>query len=140
MKSVYICESEAQTEALGARLAETLKKGDVLALSGQLGAGKTALTRGIARALGCSGTVTSPTFAIMNYYEGKIPLAHFDVYRIQPEELYNTGFYDFVGGDCVSVIEWSDLISGLIDVPVTDIHIEVMQDNKRRITVSNSEE
>ena len=81
----YLSHSEQETETLGAALAQRLHGGDVIAYRGDLGAGKTAFTRGLARGLGCTGRVTSPTFTIVNEYEGKIPLFHFDLYRLGDE-------------------------------------------------------
>lgn len=131
----YITNSEQETERLGEKIAARLNRGDVVALQGGLGAGKTALTRGIARALGCAEAVTSPTFAIMNYYGGALPLAHFDVYRVQPDELYNTGFFDYAGGDCVTVVEWSELIERQLCGNVITITIETLSPTQRAITV-----
>lgn len=104
----------AATEALGRLLGRHLKDGDVLCLSGDLGAGKTLLSRGIATSLGVEPeAVTSPTFAIMNVYEGKeLEVRHFDLYRLnRPEELEDIGFGEYAGGEGVTLIEWAELFS-----------------------------
>ena len=92
----YLCRSEAETEALGARLAAVLSPGDVVAYRGGLGMGKTAFTRGLARGLGYSGRVTSPTFTIVNEYEGgRLPLFHFDMYRLEDaDSLFDIGCHE----------------------------------------------
>ena len=102
----------AATEALGRLLGRHLKDGDVLCLSGDLGAGKTLLSRGVATSLGVDpDAVTSPTFAIMNVYEGReLEVRHFDLYRLnRPEELEDIGFEEYAGGDGVTLIEWAEL-------------------------------
>ncbi len=103
--------SESETEALGEALGRELRAGDVLALDGDLGAGKTAFTRGLARGLGYSGRVTSPTFTIVNEYEGgRLPLFHFDLYRLtSPEELFDIGWEDYLERGGVCCVEWSRL-------------------------------
>ena len=104
----------AATEALGRLLGRHLKDGDVLCLSGDLGAGKTLLSRGIATSLGVEPeAVTSPTFAIMNVYEGReLEVRHFDLYRLnRPEELEDIGFAEYAGGEGVTLIEWAELFS-----------------------------
>ena len=89
----YLSHSAEETEALGAALAQKLRPGDVVAYYGDLGAGKTAFTRGLARGLGCAGRVTSPTFTIVNEYDGPTPLFHFDMYRLgSSDELYDIGW------------------------------------------------
>ena len=103
-----ITHSPAETRALGARLARLLLPGDVLILEGDLGAGKSEFTRGIARGLGIEGPVASPSFTILNVYdEGRIPLYHFDWYRLSGEdELYDMGLDEYLGGDGIAVVEW----------------------------------
>ncbi len=98
-----------ETFALGARLAKLLAPGDVICLAGDLGTGKTVLVQGIAAGLGIDEAVTSPTFTVLNVYEGVIPLYHFDLYRLdKPAELEDVGFYDYIGGGGVTVVEWPD--------------------------------
>ena len=106
---VFDSHSEQETEALARELAKTLSPGDVLALEGDLGAGKTAFTRGLAAGLGYPGRVTSPTFTIVNEYEGgRLPLFHFDLYRLtSPEELFDIGWEDYLDRGGVCCVEWS---------------------------------
>ena len=103
-------DSAAQTEQLGARLARALAPGSVVAFTGDLGAGKTAFTRGLARGLGIEERVTSPTFTIVNEYEGgRLPLFHFDLYRLEdPEELFDIGWEDYLARGGVCAVEWSE--------------------------------
>ena len=112
----YLTHNEAETEALGARLGAALQPGTVLAYVGTLGMGKTALTRGLAKGLGYTGRVTSPTFNIVNEYEGgRLPLFHFDMYRItDPDDLYSTGYDDYLASDGYTVAEWSEKVEEVI--------------------------
>ena len=110
---IYLQDS-AETEALGKLLGRHAADGDVFCLTGDLGAGKTLLSRGVAEALGVSSEdVTSPTFAIMNVYQGtELEVRHFDLYRLnRPEELEDIGFDEYAGGDGVTLIEWAELFS-----------------------------
>ena len=101
--------SASQTHRLGALLGGLLRPGDVVLLEGPLGAGKTALTQGIGAGLGVRETINSPTFTILKEYMGRLPLYHFDLYRIEdPEELFTLGFEDYFGGEGVCVVEWAD--------------------------------
>lgn len=109
----YLSRSEAETEALGCRLAERLFPGAVVAYRGGLGMGKTAFTRGLARGLGCQGRITSPTFTIVNEYGGgRLPLFHFDMYRLKDaEDLFDIGWDDYLDRDGVCAVEWSERIT-----------------------------
>ena len=105
----YLTHNEIETEALGETLARRLGPGDVVAYRGDLGAGKTAFTRGLARGLGCTGRVTSPTFTVVNEYEGRLPLFHFDLYRLEGEDaLYDVGWEDYLDRGGVCAVEWSE--------------------------------
>lgn len=107
--------SEKETEALGERLAKKLKGGEVLALFGGMGMGKTAFTRGVARGLGISDGVSSPTFALMHEYRGRIPLYHFDMFRVSGwDDFYSTGFFDYLESGGVLVVEWSENIEAAL--------------------------
>ena len=109
---IYITKGEGQTEELGRRLGERLAGGAVVAFTGDLGAGKTAFTRGLARGLGCQGRVTSPTFTIVNEYEGGIPLFHFDMYRLNSsEDLFDIGWEDYLTRGGVCAVEWSEQVA-----------------------------
>ena len=115
-------ESAEQTAALGEKIGKMLKPGDVLALYGDLGSGKTALTGGVACALDATG-VSSPTFTIVNEYGGTIPLYHFDAYRINSEDWLNCGFDEYLFGDGVCVIEWSENITDILPENCVKIRI-----------------
>lgn len=105
----YLTHNEIETEALGETLARRLGPGGVVAYRGDLGAGKTAFTRGLARGLGCTGRVTSPTFTVVNEYEGRLPLFHFDLYRLEGEDaLYDVGWEDYLDRGGVCAVEWSE--------------------------------
>lgn len=105
----YITHSRAQTVELGRKLASTLAPGVLIAFTGGLGAGKTAFCQGLAEGLGCTDPVSSPTFAIVNYYRGPRPFAHFDLYRIHTEEdLAAAGFFDYLDAGAVVAAEWSE--------------------------------
>jgi tRNA threonylcarbamoyladenosine biosynthesis protein TsaE len=110
-------ESERETEELGAQLAQNLAPGTVVAFTGDLGAGKTAFVRGMARGLGISQRVTSPTFTIVNEYEGgRLPLFHFDMYRLSSEEeLFDIGWEDFLTRGGVLAVEWSENVKKALD-------------------------
>ena len=113
MKKI-ITSNEAETVKLGETIGKNLKSGDVIALFGDLGSGKTAFTNGVAKALGTSG-VSSPTFTIVNeYIDGSLPLYHFDAYRINSEDWLNCGFDDYLFGDGVCIIEWSENITDIL--------------------------
>ena len=107
---MIVTNSAAETRALGERLAKQLKAGDVILLEGELGAGKSELARGVAKGLGVQETVTSPSFTILNVYEsGRIPLYHFDWYRLESaEELYELGMDEYLGGDGIALVEWPE--------------------------------
>ena len=104
---MIITHCEQETLALGRRLANLLQSGDVLFLVGELGAGKSVLARGIAQGLGITEPVSSPTFTLLNCYEGRLPLHHFDLYRLEgDDDFYAAGLEDYVGGAAVALIEW----------------------------------
>ena len=132
--------SAEETVALGKRLGSFLKKGDVLALQGSLAAGKTTITKGIALALGVADTITSPTFCLISEYQGKLPLYHFDVYRLQgADDFANLGAEDMIYGDGVCLIEWSEKIMDELPKKTIIVRLEVAQDdaNARDIFVEN---
>lgn len=134
MTKKIISKSEKQTEELGLKLAKELKPGTVIALIGDLGSGKTALTKALAKGLGIEEQVTSPTFTIIQEYSGgRLPLYHFDVYRLEGEEdMYELGYEDYFYGDGVCVVEWADRIKELL--PKNTIYINIdygSQENER---------
>ena len=110
----YESFSYDDTRVIAKEIADTLKGGEFIAMYGDLGAGKTAFVQGLAKALGITSHVTSPTFTIVNEYEGRLPLYHFDVYRIaDPDEMYEIGYDDYIDSDGVCVVEWAELIEDL---------------------------
>lgn len=129
-------KSDLETAAAGEAFAKTLKAGDVIALHGDLGAGKTVFVKGIARGLGVAGLVTSPTFTILREYEGRMPLYHFDVYRIMdPDEMADTGYFEVIGGEGVVVIEWAEKIADLLPPGSIDVTIEKAGKSGRKIAL-----
>jgi len=130
--------SPEATRALGRRLAEKLQAGDVLLLYGDLGAGKSEMTRGIAEGLGVTCPATSPSFTILNVYdEGRIPLYHFDWYRLESaEELYEMGMDEYLGGDGVAVVEWPTQCPEAIPETYLAVKLEPMGENEREITLN----
>ncbi len=140
MEQKFITSSQAETEALGARLAEVLGAGDVVAFYGELGAGKTAFTRGALGKMGFSGSVTSPTFTIVNEYKNeKYSVAHFDMYRIENEdELYSTGFYDYLDGNNILFIEWTENIEYALDFPHIKVYINSTGSESREIIIEGA--
>lgn len=135
-----ITHSQAETEALGAALGALLKPGTVIAYTGDLGAGKTAFTRGIARGLGASGPVTSPTYTIVNeYLSGRIPLFHFDMYRLDSADaLFDIGWEDYLERGGVCAVEWSENVDDALLSPLR-IHIEKIGENSRKITLEGDD-
>ena len=139
----FTTHSAAETEALGERLATRLTGGEVIAYTGDLGAGKTAFTRGLARGLGITDRVTSPTFTIVNEYEGgRLPLFHFDMYRqSSSDELYDIGWEDYLARGGVCAVEWSEIVSDALEeneLIRVDIKNECGNDD-RTITVTGVE-
>lgn len=135
MSTVFYTRSEAETEAVGARLAEKIMPGAVVAMRGDLGAGKTVFTRGFARALGYSGRVTSPTFTIVNEYEARIPVFHFDMYRLSDsDDLYGVGWDDYLRRGGVCIVEWSERVEDALGDAMT-VTIEYVSEEERKITI-----
>ena len=131
----YISNSAQETEALGERLAARLQPGDVIAYTGDLGAGKTAFTRGLARGLGVADRVTSPTFTIVNEYEGgRLPLFHFDLYRMDsPEELFDIGWEDYLARGGVCAVEWSENVADALERDTVRVDIRRGGEESRRV-------
>ena len=128
--------SPEETEALGEKLGKILPAGTVLAYRGDLGAGKTAFTRGLARGLGCRDLVTSPTYTIVNeYLGGRLPLFHFDMYRLRSsDDLWDIGWEDYLDRGGVCAVEWSENVAEAMEDAIT-ITIEKLDDTTRRITI-----
>ena len=128
-----VTQSAAETERLGERIAAVLQGQEMIALFGDLGAGKTAFTRGLCRGLGIGDGVSSPTFAIVNAYRGRFPVYHFDMYRIaDADDLFATGFYDYLGTGVI-VIEWSENIESELDEDAIRIRIMKTPREEERI-------
>ena len=132
----YITNSPCETEAIGAALGNIIKPGTVIAYRGDLGAGKTAFTRGLARGLGCTEIVTSPTYTIVNeYLGGRIPLFHFDMYRLRSsDDLFDIGWDDYLDRGGVCALEWSENVDDAMEDAIY-ITIEKLGEDSRRITL-----
>lgn len=126
---------ETKTREFGYELGRSAKAGTVIALIGDLGTGKTTMTKSIAEGLGVTDTITSPTFNIVKeYYSGRLPLYHFDVYRISdPDEMFEIGYEEYFFGEGVCVVEWADLIEELLPEDAIIINIEYGANEKERI-------
>ena len=136
-----ITNSPAETEAAGAALAARLNPGSVIAFTGDLGAGKTAFTRGLARGLGVEERVTSPTFTIVNEYEGgRLPLFHFDMYRLgSADELFDIGWEDYLRRGGVCAVEWSENVEEALEEDAVRVDIRRGdRENERIISVENA--
>ena len=137
----YITNSAQQTEQLGEKLGQILTPGTVLAYTGDLGAGKTAFTRGLARGLEIPERITSPTFTIVNEYEGgRLPLFHFDMYRLgSSDELFDIGWEDYLVRGGVCAVEWSENVDDVLDNDTIRVDIRRGEsDDQRRITITNA--
>lgn len=132
----YTTNTPEETAALAEKLGKSLGGGRVLAFTGGLGSGKTTFCTGLARGLGCLDPVSSPTFAIANYYRGSLPLAHFDAYRIsRAEDLETAGFYDYLEQGAVVAVEWSENLPGLLPPGAATVDIAIAPDGGRVITI-----
>ena len=136
----YITKSPSETEAVGAALARVLQPGAVIAYRGDLGAGKTAFTRGLARGLGVKENVTSPTFTIVNeYLSGSMPLLHFDMYRLGSEdELFDIGWEDYLERGGVCAVEWSENVWGAMEDAIV-ITISRVDEDTRKIDIEGGD-
>ena len=135
--NTFITNSKEETVALAKKVAEKLNNHDVIFYTGGLGMGNTAFTQGLCDGLGIQADVTSPTFAIVNQYDGNpLSVFHFDMYRIENEDqLYNIGFYDYLDYDGVLAIEWSENIADFFDENNITVHFEKLDDTVRKITI-----
>lgn len=135
----FITNSEEETRAAALDVAKRLKIGDVILFEGEMGAGKTAFTKGLAEFFGTDEEVTSPTFALVHEYPGRVPIFHFDLYRISGyDDLYAVGFFDYLDRGGIIAAEWSENVPGLEDEleNVVKIRIEKLSENGRKITVT----
>ena len=131
-----ISNSEAQTIQFGERLGRLLKKGDVIALAGELGSGKTYFTKGIAKGLGIPpDSVTSPSFTLVNEYEGRYRLFHIDAYRLEKEDFLSAGLDEYLYKDGITVMEWADRWPEILPKDTIWVRFEILDENKRKITI-----
>ena len=137
---IFLTNSPRETEAVGEALAKILQPGTVIAYRGDLGAGKTSFTRGLARGLGYRDPVTSPTYTIVNeYLGGRLPLFHFDMYRLRSsDDLWDIGWEDYLDRGGVCAVEWSENVADAMEAPIC-ITIEKLGEEARRITIEGGE-
>ncbi|MBQ8580120.1 MAG: tRNA (adenosine(37)-N6)-threonylcarbamoyltransferase complex ATPase subunit type 1 TsaE [Oscillospiraceae bacterium] len=137
---IFFTNSPAETEAVGAALGNMLDAGTVIAYRGDLGAGKTAFTRGLAKGLGCKELVTSPTYTIVNeYLSGRLPLFHFDMYRLHSsDDLWDIGWEDYLERDGICAVEWSENVADAMEDAIA-VTIEKLGEDARRITIEGGE-
>ena len=136
----FITHSPEETEKIGAALGQALPAGSIIAYRGDLGAGKTAFTRGLAKGLGCGDSVTSPTYTIVNeYLSGRLPLFHFDMYRLRSsDDLWGIGWDDYLDRNGVCAVEWSENVDDAMEDAII-VTIEKTGDDTRRITIEGGE-
>ena len=136
----FITRSPAETEAVGHALGNALTPGTVIAYLGDLGAGKTAFTRGLARGLGCTDMVTSPTYTIVNeYLSGRMPLFHFDMYRLRSaDDLFDIGWDDYLERGGVCAVEWSENVRQAMEDAIT-VRLEKLSEDSRKITIEGGD-
>ena len=137
---IFLTNTPGETEAVGQALAKRLMPGSIVAYTGDLGAGKTAFTRGLARGLGCTDLVTSPTYTIVNeYLSGRMPLFHFDMYRLaSSDDLWDIGWEDYLDRGGVCAVEWSENVTDAMENAIW-VRIEKIGDESRRITVEGGD-
>lgn len=136
MKIIKISHSEQETFETAFNIGKNAVKGTIITLSGDLGAGKTVMAKGIGASLGVDEDITSPSFSLFEMYEGKLPFYHFDLYRIEnKDELENLHFDEYWYGKGISVIEWPEIAKEALDCPVVSIKIEPLNNETRRITI-----
>ena len=137
---IYYSGKTEDTEKLGEALSRVLRAGDVIAMTGDLGAGKTAFVRGLARGLGIRSRVTSPTYTVVNEYEGTLPLFHFDMYRLSgPDDLYGIGWDDYLRRGGVCAVEWSERAEDLLPEDCIFVDIRTQDEDSRVITITGRE-
>ena len=137
---IILTNSPVETEAVGAALGAIIPAGTILAYKGDLGAGKTAFTRGLARGLGCTELVTSPTYTIVNeYLSGRLPLFHFDMYRLaSSDDLWDIGWEDYLDRNGVCAVEWSENVDDAMENAIS-VTIEKLGEDARRITLEGGD-
>lgn len=136
MTRKFLTSSPEETVELGKKIGSQLRGGDIIAFRGGLGAGKTTMTRGIALGMGLKDEVSSPTFALVNEYRGKLSLCHFDMYRVTGAlDLESTGFFDYLSDDCVIAVEWSENIADELPDGCIIIEFSEVKGDTREITL-----
>lgn len=137
----FISKSACETEKIAENLANLLKGGEVIAFKGELGAGKTCFVRGLAKGLGFTGAVTSPTFALVNeYLGGRLPLYHFDMYRVNSwEDLYSTCYFEYMDMKGIMAVEWSENIENALNNDTVYVTINKLDENSREIEITGVE-
>ena len=133
---VYETASTAETTQLGCTLGERLQPGDTVLLIGDLGAGKTCFIQGLCSGLGVEEPVTSPTFTLINEYQGRLPVAHFDLYRLNdPESVLDIGFDEYIDSNQVCLIEWADKFLEIMPADAIEVRIEIGEGERRKLVV-----
>lgn len=136
--NTFISKSNRETEKFAEEFAKKINNGNIIAYTGKMGAGKTTFTRGLVKGLGAGNVVSSPTFALVNEYKGRTNIYHFDMYRVSTwEDLYSTGFFDYLDTNSIIIIEWSENIDNVL--PEETIHVDIGygdSENERIITIS----
>lgn len=141
MMEEYTTRSPEETEAVAASLAACLTGGNVVALYGGLGMGKTAFVRGLAAGRGLAAEVSSPTFALVHEYGGQPPLVHFDMYRVEGwDDLDTTGYFDYLSAGAILAVEWSERIEKALPAEAIRVRFERLGDSERRITIEGGEQ
>ena len=136
----YESRSAAETGRLGVKLGKKLGRGDIVCLTGKLGAGKTTMIKGIARGMGVRDYVTSPSFTLINEYRGRLPLYHFDMYRLAGSgDIHELGFREYFYGEGVTVVEWADRLKGLLPDRRLDVSLRYVDGSSREITIKAPE-
>lgn len=134
----FVTHSAEETIQLGKKIGSMLQPGAIIAMEGNLAVGKTTITKGIAESLGIEEAITSPTFTLISEYEGKMPLYHMDVYRLDScEDFINLGVEDLMYGNGVSIIEWSELVREELPKSTITLRLEIREDGGRDITLEN---
>ena len=140
IKNIYL-DNDKETREIGFKLGKLLKPGSIVCLIGDLGAGKTTMTQSLAEALEVDDYITSPTFTIVNEYEGKMPLYHFDVYRIGcSEEMYDIGFDEYINGEGVCIIEWANIIEDILPDDYLKIELKYKDMGREMTLIRHGEE
>jgi tRNA threonylcarbamoyladenosine biosynthesis protein TsaE len=136
-KNILLSSNEEETKAIASRIGSKLSKGTVIALTGELGAGKTTFSQGLAIGLGVEDYVDSPTFSILKVYEGRLPLYHMDVYRLEENSIEDLGLDEYLYGDGVALVEWPSRIQSLLPKETIFISIEVLPSGERAISIGS---